>query len=240
MNFQKTIAVVQARVGSTRFPNKVLQNICGKPLIELLLERLKQAELIDKIIVAIPLGDKDLDLANHVNKLGCTVFRGSENDVLDRYYCAAKSHNSDTVVRITGDCPLIDPELVDQVIKEYRATKSDYVSNTSPPTYPDGLDIEVFSFAALETAWLEATTKFDREHVTPYIREKSKFKKSNVFHGEDISNERWTVDEQARFMIAKIPCKASTSKPRMVQTGVGSCAILRSSVTFASGVHTKL
>jgi len=199
----KTIAIVQARMGSTRFPNKVMKPIIGTPLIELLLNRLSKAKRIDKIIVATTIDPRNKPLVDHVTKLGYAVFLGSENDVLDRYYHAAKPYKPDTVVRITGDCPLIDPEVVDLVIEAYEREAVDYMSNTQPPTFPDGLDTAVFSFAALEKAQKEATKHFDREHVVPFIRESGYFRIGNLIHYEDRSSERWTVDEPTDFEVVK-------------------------------------
>lgn len=192
----KTIAIVQARMGSTRLPDKVMRPIHGVPMIELLLQRLAKAKRVDQIVLATSTDPRNEPLATHVRKLGYDVFLGSENDVLDRYYQAAKRYQPDTVVRITGDCPLIDPELVDQVITAYEAQGVEYLSNTTPPTYPDGLDTEVFSFSALEQAAQQATKAADREHVTPFIRESELFKTGNIVHSQDCSQERWTVDEQ--------------------------------------------
>jgi glutamate-1-semialdehyde 2,1-aminomutase len=199
----KTIAIVQARMGSTRFPNKVMQPILGVPLIELLLKRLSKAKRIDQIILATSDDPRNQPLVDHVRKLGYTVFQGSENDVLNRYYQAAKTNNPDTIVRITGDCPLIDPEVVDLVIAAYERDGVDYMSNTRPPTFPDGLDTAVFSFAALERAQMEATSQYEREHVVPYIRESGHFQIGNLRHSEDCSAERWTVDEPADFEVVK-------------------------------------
>lgn len=192
----KTIAIVQARMGSTRLPDKVMRPIHGVPMIELLLQRLAKAKRVDQIVLATSTDPRNEPLATHVRKLGYDVFLGSENDVLDRYYQAAKRYQPDTVVRITGDCPLIDPELVDQVITAYETQGVEYLSNTTPPTYPDGLDTEVFSFSALEQAAQQATKTADREHVTPFIRESELFKTGNIVHSQDCSQERWTVDEQ--------------------------------------------
>lgn len=197
----KTIAIVQARMGSTRFPNKVMRTIAGVPMIELLLRRLSKARRIDQIILATSTDPRNQPLIDHVRKLGYEVFQGSENDVLDRYYQAAKPHQPDTVVRITGDCPLIDPDLVDQVIAEYEAQGVEYMSNTRPPTFPDGLDTAVFSFAALQRAHQEATSSYDREHVVPYIREPGRYRMGNLSHSVDYSAERWTVDEAADFEV---------------------------------------
>lgn len=197
----KTLAIVQARMGSTRFPDKVMRLINGVPMIELLLGRLSSSTRIDQIIVATADDARNQPLADHVRKLGFHVFQGSENDVLDRYYRAALEFQSQTVIRITGDCPLVDPQLVDEVIAAYEDGGVEYLTNTAPPTYPDGLDIEVFSFRALEKAAKEATTSFDREHVTPFIRQSKIFKIGNYAYAEDQSTERWTVDEAADFEV---------------------------------------
>lgn len=197
----KTIAIVQARMGSTRFPNKVMRPINGVPMIELLLRRLAKAKRISRTILATSDNPRNQPLVDHVRSLGYEVFQGSENDVLDRFYQAAKSHQPEAVVRITGDCPLIDPVLVDQVIAAYEAQGVDYLSNILPPSYPDGLDTEVFSFRALEQAARQAIKPDDREHVTPFLRESSLFKTGNLVYEQDCSRERWTVDEAVDFEV---------------------------------------
>ncbi len=151
--------------------------------------------MVDHVVVAMPLSSRDDPLALYVEELGYAVSRGSEEDVLDRYYHAAKAAGASTVVRVTGDCPLIDSEVVDAVIGRFIEGDADYVSNTDPPTFPDGLDTEVFAFPVLETAWREAEQPHQREHVTPYIRESDQFKSENVVGEADHSMERWTVDE---------------------------------------------
>ena len=161
----KVIAIVQARVGSIRLPMKVLKEINGKSLIEILFYRLSQSKIIDKIILATSENIENDLLVNLVGKLGYEVFRGNETDVLDRYYHAAKEHQFETVVRITGDCPIIDPRLVDKIISIYEEGNTDYVSNTNPPTYPDGLDIEVFSFKSI----LSCTASLNFFALTPFI-----------------------------------------------------------------------
>lgn len=197
----RTVAIVQARMGSTRLPNKVLKPMGGVPMIELLLTRLARASQVDQIVVATADDPRNQPLVNHVCKLGYHCHLGSEADVLDRYVGAARQARADVVVRITGDCPLVDPDLVDQAIKLFKSSEVDYLSNTSPPTYPDGLDIEVFSFAALETAWHESRKPFDREHVTPYLREQGCFTQGSLKNSEDLSDLRWTVDEAADFEV---------------------------------------
>lgn len=188
-------------MGSTRLPNKVMLPIKGVPMIELLLARLSKSRQLDQILVATSEDAKNQPLVRHVQALGFSVTRGSENDVLDRYYQAAKAHKPDIVVRITGDCPLVDPILVDALVAAFKQEKVDYLSNVDPPTYPDGLDIEVFSFKALERAWQETEKTYDREHVTPYLRESGKFSTRNISHDKDCSGERWTVDEPDDFMV---------------------------------------
>ena len=197
----KITAIVQARMGSTRLPNKVMKTIGGVPMIELLLTRLAKAKEIDQIIVATSINDRNLPLVEHIRMLGYSCEQGSENDVLDRYVQAAKKHNADVVVRITGDCPLVDPELVDEVIRSFKAANVDYFSNTNPPTYPDGLDIEVCTYTALEQAHQETTEPFDREHVTPYLRKPGKFRTAAMQNSQDLSALRWTVDEPADFLV---------------------------------------
>jgi glutamate-1-semialdehyde 2,1-aminomutase len=197
----KIVAIVQARMGSTRLPNKVMKLIGGKPMIEILLARLARSKKINQIVLATSSNQINDLLVKHVSKLGYLCYRGSEQDVLDRYYQAAKSVGADLVIRITGDCPLIDSDLVDELIDFFESKKTDYVSNLNPPTYPDGLDVEVFTFEALEIASKNATSKFDREHVTPYIRGAACFIKASLANSDDLSALRWTVDEPADFKV---------------------------------------
>lgn len=197
----KIIAIVQARMGSTRLPNKVMKPIGDMTMIELLLARLSKSKEISQIVVATSLDSRNQVLVQHVNDLGYACEQGSEDDVLDRFVQAAQAHQADVVVRITGDCPLVDPALVDEAIRQFKQAKVDYFSNTNPPTYPDGLDIEVFTFTALKKAWQENSKQFDREHVTPYLRENAQFSRVTMQHPEDLSTLRWTVDEAADFTV---------------------------------------
>lgn len=197
----KVVAIVQARMGSTRLPNKVMKPISGIPMIELLLARLAKASQIDQIVLATSTDERNTPLIEHVQKLGYTCVRGSENDVLDRYLVAAREAQADLVVRITGDCPLIDPALVDQAIEQFKAEGVDYLSNVAPATYPDGLDTEVFTLQALERAGHESQDPFEHEHVTPYLRKPGLFKTGVMRHSEDLSGLRWTVDEPADFEV---------------------------------------
>lgn len=197
----KIVAIVQARMGSTRLPNKVMKLIGGEPMIELLLSRLSKSREIDQIIVATSVDGRNRPLVELVEKLGFACERGSENDVLDRFVQAGKAHKADVVVRITGDCPLVDPDLVDEVIRGFKTAGVDYFSNTNPPTYPDGLDVEVFTFKSLKQACRETNEPYDREHVTPYLRESGRFKTGNRRNSRDLSALRWTVDELADFEV---------------------------------------
>ena len=171
------------------------------PLIEILFHRLSCSKKIDKIILATSESENNDRLVETVENLGFEVFRGREEDVLDRYYQAAREYQPEAVVRVTGDCPIIDPQLVDEVIGLYEETKVDYASNTDPATFPDGLDTEVFSFVALKAAHEHAEKLFDREHVTPFIRANGQFKRVNHANDTDLSGERWTVDDQQDFEV---------------------------------------
>ena len=197
----KVVAIVQARMGSTRLPNKVMMPIGGVPTIELLLRRLAKSEELDQIIVATSVDPRNQPLIQHVHKLGFTCLVGSENDVLQRYLQALEQCHADVVVRITGDCPLVDPYLVDECIREFRQQCVHYLSNTSPPTFPDGLDVEVMQASALEQAAREAEKPFDREHVTPFIRQSDAFSKTVLRNNEDLSKLRWTLDEPEDFEV---------------------------------------
>jgi len=196
-------AIIQARMGSTRLPGKVLNNIAGKPMLWHLINRLQRSVFIEKIIVATTTNEIDCPILDVAEKSGVESFAGSEHDVLDRYYQAAKKFHADIIVRITADCPLIDPRVTDRVIQCYLENKGkvDYVSTGIPPTYPDGLDTEVFSFTALEKAWKEAKSQSEREYVTSYIwKNKQIFRLANVANEEDLSYMRWTVDEDRDFL----------------------------------------
>lgn len=197
----KIVALLQARMGSVRLPNKVMRKMGGTPMIELMLERLSKAKLIDQIVLATGDDPRNLPLVEHVRSLDYEVFLGSENDVLDRFYQAARHYKADAVIRVTGDCPLIDPDVVDDVIAEFQKGGADYVSNVSPPTFPDGLDTEIFSFEALEKTARIATRPNEREHVTPFIRSSEIFRRRNVANTIDYSGERWTVDEPTDFEV---------------------------------------
>ena len=191
----KVVAIVQARMGSTRLPGKVMKTVLDRPLIELLLARLARSQEIDEIVLATSEDSANRPLVEHVQRLGYRCVQGSETDVLDRYLRAAQAAEADIVIRITGDCPLIDAGLVDEAVRRFRSERVDYLSNSDPPTYPDGLDTEVFLALALARSAAETTAPFDREHVTPYLRTSGKFRCVAVQNDEDLSALRWTVDE---------------------------------------------
>lgn len=195
------VAIVQARMGSKRLPDKVMKRSNGITLIQFLLARLGCSKEITSIVVATPNSPENDLLREHVVSLGYLCEQGSDDDVLDRYHKAAHMHDANIVVRITGDCPLIDPELVDDCIRIFKKSGVDYLSNNHPPSYPDGLDVEVFSISSLDRANSEAVEKTDREHVTPYLRDSKKFSITTVESSTDYSHMRWTVDEPEDFEV---------------------------------------
>ncbi|GEA29287.1 cytidylyltransferase domain-containing protein [Clostridium diolis] len=198
----KIACIVQARMGSTRLSGKVLKKICGKTVLEHDIDRLRRVENINEIVVATTNLEKDHVIIEEANKLGVKYFRGSEKDVLSRYYYAAKENNVDIIVRVTSDCPLIDSEVTEKIIQYYIDSndKYDYVSNTIDRTYPRGLDTEVFSFKVLEKAFNEAKNMRDREHVTPYIWDNPNlFKLAQYKNDTDYSEFRWTLDTKEDF-----------------------------------------
>jgi glutamate-1-semialdehyde 2,1-aminomutase len=197
----KIVAIVQAHMGSTRLPNKVMKLINGVPMIEILLKRLGKSKKLDQIVLATSVDVNDQVLISHVESLGFKCTQGSKNDVLERYVQAAKENQADVIVRITGDCPLVDPVLVDECISKFIESKVDYLSNTIPPTYPDGLDVEVMGYKTLKKADEEAKKLFHREHVTTYIHESNFFSKNNYQNDEDFSAMRWTVDDLEDFEV---------------------------------------
>lgn len=192
------VAIIQARMSSTRLPGKVMKGISGRPILWHVVNRLSASRFIDEIVVATTTGADD-DIIEEWCKLGGTsVWRGSLDDVLDRYYGAACAFGAKTIVRITSDCPLIDPALVDRAIEKFNEGGYDHVSIDS--SYPDGLDAEVFSFSALEKAHTEATLASEREHVTPYIWKNTHiFRLGKIKSETDLSAMRWTVDDSKDF-----------------------------------------
>lgn len=207
----RTVAIVQARMASTRLPGKVMMDIAGRPMLAHVVGRAQRAERLDEVVVATTERPEDNAICAWGDRAGVRVFRGSEQDVLDRYHATARATNAELIVRVTADCPLLDPGVIDAVVAAYRPGDHDYVSNVEPPTYPDGLDTEVFPFAVLDRAWREATLGSEREHVTPYVRKRPReFRQHNVVSPRDLSDLRWTVDEPrdlafVRGIFARLP-----------------------------------
>jgi len=192
---ETVVAIVQARASSSRFPGKVLADLEGAPLLARLLRRLLRSRECDAVAVATSTAPEDDAVAAIAAAEGVTAVRGPLDDVLERYRLAAERLAADIVVRVTGDCPLLDPALVDAVVRRFRETGVDYASNIHPPTFPDGLDVEVLSRAALERAAREARRPSEREHVTLYVAErKDLFSRTSVTGDPDRSAMRWTVD----------------------------------------------
>jgi glutamate-1-semialdehyde 2,1-aminomutase len=193
-----TVAVIQARCGSTRFPRKVMATLQGRPMLAHIVERVSRAELVDRVVVATTDGTADDEVAALAAAEGAGVTRGSEHDVLSRYVLAAREHGADVIVRITADCPLIDPVIVDAVVRARAEQHADYASNVEPPTYPEGYDCEVFTAACLSRVDREAALAYEREHVTVRVREHlGDFRTAHVAHDPDLSWMRLTVDVPA-------------------------------------------
>lgn len=221
---ERVVIIVQARMGSTRLPGKSLMPIQGKPLVGYVLERAKQAVTAHQLVLATTDQVRDNPLASYAETIGVPVFRGSENHVLSRYREAARFFNAGTIVRISGDCPLIDPQVIDQAILLFKTKKYDYVSNVIHRTYPRGMDVEVFSRAALEKAFHEATGEGEKEHVTPYFyRHPELFSLGSLEQAVDQSNWRLTVDTEEdlaliiRLMQELVPLQTSFTLQDIVE-----------------------
>ena len=199
----KILAVVIARLTSKRLPGKTLMPILGIPMIELLIQRLSFSKKINQIVIAIPKNKKNKKLNIYLNKNKRQVFQGTEKNVLKRFYKAAKLYKADLVVRITGDSPLIDANIVDNLINKLIKNKKDYITNANPPTFPDGLDAEVMTFKAIKKCYKLAKSSYDKEHVTSYIRNSGKFKVLYNQYKKNYSNQRWCVDEKDDFKVVK-------------------------------------
>ena len=208
----KNLCIIQARMGSTRLPNKVLLEVNNISLLEYEINRVKQSKKIDKIVIAtgqIKNNDKIEDLCQKIN-IDC--FRGSEKDVLDRYYqCSLKYPEYENIIRITGDCPLIDSQVIDDVINFFEENNYDYASNVEKETFPDGMDVEIFTRAALAESVKKAKLLSEREHVTQYIVKNDKYKKGNLSAPENYSKYRLTVDNKEDFEVIEFLIK--NSKP---------------------------
>lgn len=202
----EVVAIIQARMSSTRLPGKVMLDLGGKPVLSRMVERVRNAKRINRVVVATTIDPSDDPIEALCRAEGIDVFRGSLPDVLDRYYQAAMQFHADVIVRLTGDCPLIDPALIDDVVEALSAKGADFACNRLPPpfhrTYPIGLDVEACTFAALERAWHEATEKHDREHVLPYLYEmQDRFKVVQLDYIEDLGEMRWTLDTPEDYVL---------------------------------------
>ncbi len=191
----RRVAIIQARMSSSRFPGKVLAPLNGVPMIVFMARRVACAKQLDQLLVATSTDPSDDALAQTLADHGIACFRGDLADVLDRFVQAARSSDADHVVRLTGDCPLMDPDLIDRGLRELALGQADYVANVLLPSYPDGLDVECMTMSALETAWAQARKPSEREHVTPFIREgQSGLRVQGWQASLDTSALRWTVD----------------------------------------------
>lgn len=213
----RIICIVQARMGSSRLPGKVLKEICGRPMLDWVIRRAVRAISIQKIMVATTVSPGDDPIHDYCQSNGIACYRGSEFDVLDRYYQAALCGEADVVVRLTADCPLIDPDLIDKTVNALLAQNADFAANRLPPpyhrTYPIGLDVEVATFSALQHAWKNASESYEREHVMPYLYDPAHGMTFVVVdHETDLGELRWTVDtpedlEFIRQVTRKLSCR---------------------------------
>lgn len=214
----KTVAIVQGRMASSRLPDKILKDIDGKPMLAWVVDQASKARRIDQVVVATTTDESDDAVEAFCQARGIACYRGSLLDVLDRFYQAARLFHADTVVRFTADCPLLDPQLVDEVLNQFFNSGADFAANRLPPpftrTYPIGLDTEVASFAALERAWNEASAKHDREHVMPYLyEEEGRFKVVRVEYAQNYGWMRWTVDTAADLELIRAVASRLHGRP---------------------------
>jgi len=199
------LAIIQARMGSTRLPGKTLIEIEGKPLLEHVINRIRYSKIIDEIIIATTTEPEDIAIVSLAKKLQVPTYTGSSEDVLDRFYQAASLFGGRVIVRITADDPFKDPAVMDEIVNYFFShPEFDYISNTIKPSYPVGIDVEVFSYYALKTAWQNAEDPKDREHVTPYIyRNPGIFKLANYKYTKQLSHLRWTIDTKKDLQMAR-------------------------------------
>jgi len=204
---QNIVAIIQARMGSTRLPGKVMMNLAGSPMLQRCVNRVNRSKMVNKTVIATTDNKEDDIIEQFCISNNWFYYRGSVHDLLDRYYQSAVKHNADVIVRITSDCPFIDPEIIDLIVKELieNYPSLDFVSNCiGKYTFPRGLDVEVMTFTALQRAWKEDKNLAWREHVTPYIYfNQHKFRCKNIAYDADLSEMRWTVDTKEDFLFAK-------------------------------------
>ena len=206
-------AIIQARNRSTRLPGKVMRDVMGEPVIMHVVRRVRSAALVDDVLVATTDHPSDDAMALWLEGRGVRVFRGDMNDVLGRYYAAARAVDVRHVVRITADCPLIDGKVIDEVVRSYQDSGADYACNILKRTFPDGQDAEVFSFAVLERAWREAVEPREREHVTVYMRQHPElFRLHNIEHVPDWGRKRWTLDYEEDFVMIEAVFRHFTAR----------------------------
>lgn len=210
----KIAAIIQARMGSTRLPGKVMMKVDEKDsVLSHMVKQLQHSKLLDKIVIATTNLPQDHIVANYVNDLGIDYFRGNSIDVLDRYYQCAKKFSFSTIVRVTADNPLIDPTIVDKIIEKFYSASYDFVSNCLLRTFPYGTEVEIFSFETLEKAWLNAKTPSEREHVTPFMQNPEIFSIGSLEHSPNISHLRWTVDRKEDLELVRIIVSRINKKP---------------------------
>jgi spore coat polysaccharide biosynthesis protein SpsF len=200
----KADCIVQARLGSSRLPGKVLLTLNGKSILDYVINQLKFCKLINKIVIATTNLKEDDPIENFAKKNKIDFFRGDSSDVLDRFFQCAKKNTFQKIVRVTADNPLIDPTIVDNAIQKFITKQYDYLSNHIPRSFPQGTEVEIFSFASLEKAWNCASKKSEREHVTPYFyNNPQKFKLGSLVYSKDISNLRWSIDKENDLILVK-------------------------------------
>jgi len=211
MSSPRTLAVIQARIGSTRFPRKVLADLCGKPMLEHVINRVALADTVDDVVIATTVESADDAVVELAVACGALVTRGSVTDVLSRYVLAAEEHGAEVVIRVTSDCPLVDPEVVDRLVRLRAATEADYASNELPPTFPQGYDAEVLTVESLRRLDVESTLDYHREHVTARLRERAEeYRTANLLNDRDLSSIRLTVDvpadlDRIRTILSALP-----------------------------------
>jgi spore coat polysaccharide biosynthesis protein SpsF (cytidylyltransferase family) len=216
----RIVAIIQARVGSTRFPGKVLADLCGKPMLVHVIERVSLAEVLDAVVVATTIEGEDDVVADLAIACGASVTRGPVHDVLSRYVLAAREHEADVMLRVTSDCPLVDPELIDRLVRMRARAEADYASNELPPTYPQGYDLEVLTTECLKRLDVESVLAYHREHVTARLREHAdEYRTANMVNDRDLSSIRLTVDvpadlDRVRTILMAIP---PTPPPRLAE-----------------------
>lgn len=240
MTAARCVAVIQARVGSTRFPGKVLADLCGKPMLAHVIERASVAETLDDVVVATTVEPGDDIVASLAGEYGALVTRGPVADVLSRYVLAAHEHHAAVVVRITSDCPLVDPNLIDRLVRLRASAGADYASNELPPTYPQGYDLEVLSTQCLMRLDAESVLDYHREHVTARLRENAaEYRTANMVHDRDLSSIRLTVDVPADLDRVRTILRALPPAPPPDLAAVVACFESDATLWDQTGLPTR-